>query len=95
MKEHTPCQPYDNPHQHEKEHPFSAGNLISVPISYGLDSGALKEGHVTGLIPQDTSRSFAWDMGPSVINTNIATTWKSPTLTQSTITSEELLATQD
>ena len=82
--EHTPtqpCQPHDNPHQHEKELPFLAGNLISVPISYGLDSGVLKEGHVTGLSPQDTSRSFAWDMGPSDINTNIATTWKSPTLT--------------
>jgi len=50
---------------------------------------------VTGLSPQDTSRSLAWDMGPSDINTNIATTWKSPTLTQSTSTSKELLGTQD
>ena len=82
--EHTPtqpCQPYDSPHQQVKEIPFLVGNLISVPILYGLDRDALNEGHITRLTPHDTSCSFAWDMGPSVINTNIATTWKSPTLT--------------
>ena len=64
-----------------------------MPISYRLDSGALKEGHVTGLTPKETSRNFAWDMGPSDINTNITITWKSLTLTQSTSTSKELLGT--
>lgn len=89
-----PCQPHNSPYQHVKELLCPVENLISVPILYGLDNGALNEGHVTELNPLDNSRSFAWGMGPSGINTNIATTRKRPTLTQSTNTSKELLDTQ-
>ncbi|KAK9993078.1 hypothetical protein SO802_022781 [Lithocarpus litseifolius] len=39
------------------------GNLISVPISYGLDKEEINEGHVTRHTPTDTSRSFTWDTG--------------------------------
>ena len=82
VMDHTPtqlCQPLDNSHQHENELHFQAGNLISVPISYRLDRGALNEGHMTELTPPDTSRSFAWGIGPSGNNTQMATTWKRPT----------------
>ncbi|KAL0008729.1 hypothetical protein SO802_010231 [Lithocarpus litseifolius] len=66
VMDHTPtqlCQPQGNLHHHEKVLRFPAGNLISVPISYGLDKEEINEGHVNRRTPTDNSRSFAWDTG--------------------------------